>query len=1179
MQFENPPADPADYENLTEQLTELTLSPHNSPLRSLTAFSDLDTVRDPDAEDEEEEELDDEAQAQRAPVALPAHACSYCGCHEAESVVKCAVPNCGKWFCNGRGNTSAAHILHHMIRSKHKEISLHPEGLLGAETVLECFVCGGKNIFVLGFVSSRTDSVVILLCRDPCVNIGARDGCDGGWDPSSWLPLIEDRQLLPWLVRPPSLPDATRGDRSHVMPITTQQIIKLEDMWKTNVKATVDDVLRIEREGMIAGIGGLLLTGDEAQQPIKPVGFFYDDAFAYESTFLPLLELEAKTDEEMKKQHVLRDATISWTSGLSGRWIGQLDFPRTDGDSHLVVGDEMKIVHADDVETQRLCADCGGVIGGDDKRCMCIKNNMTSKKSGHEMEHGVIGTVIRLALSANGTEDEVTIEVRLGTQQPGKGQQQRPGNATMAAIRNGTGAGFNCELVWKSVSFDRMRNALKIFARDETSLSAFLYHRLLGHAVDASTAPADERSSAQVPLELATPGSLPRLNHSQASAVRGVLSNSLSSAKPISLIQGPPGTGKTVTSATLVYHLVQIHNNIQVLVTAPSNVAVDHLTECIAATGLKVVRLCAKSRETLSDDTIVAGNASNVEPFTLHYQVEMLARRVAEADENPSALPDDVEIAPEPREPKPKKNYGKLPKSRKIHISHHEAATFIKLRRLRDECGALSSHDERRYHSLLRKMEYQIIASADVICATCVTAGDSRLLPFRLKHVLIDESTQACEPETLIPLVHGAKQLVLVGDHCQLGPVILCKQAVAAGLGRSLFERLVLLGVRPHRLQIQYRMHPAISSFPSDCFYEGTLANGVTNTDRLREEHLFVWPNPSRPVLFYDNSSHEELSGSGTSYLNRREAAVISLFVNKLLTLGVLPSEMGVITPYEGQRGYISNFLVRNGTLPSDVYKAVEVSSVDAFQGREKPYILLSCVRSNNHQGIGFLSDARRLNVALTRAQSGLIIVGNGRVLSRHPLWNKLLTHYKQYGLVVSGPVERLKVIDLQLQKPAEPKSMLFRTNVLSNETAPVQAEEEPRPAGPRVSTPFATGAAPSPSAYNAVAGKRAEDTVDVTDEKYTRMVGGIAQLVAPSMYTAGSKQAVVEQMRRENAFFSRDRGEPEVDDTDYADVLAMKMPYHPSMTPVAQTQSYAKALATHLMYRQKRREQSGKAQ
>lgn len=105
--------------------------------------------------------------------------------------------------------------------------------------------------------------------------------------------------------------------------------------------------------------------------------------------------------------------------------------------------------------------------------------------------------------------------------------------------------------------------------------------------------------------------------------------------------------------------------------------------------------------------------------------------------------------------------------------------------------------------------------------------------------------------------------------------------------------------------------------------------------------------------------------------------------MTKFFKSGVVPGQIGVVTPYEGQRSYIVNYMQFNGSLKKDLYKEIEVASVDAFQGREKDYIILSCVRSNEHQGIGFLNDPRRLNVALTRAKYGVVILGNPKVLSK----------------------------------------------------------------------------------------------------------------------------------------------------------------------------------------------------
>lgn len=317
----------------------------------------------------------------------------------------------------------------------------------------------------------------------------------------------------------------------------------------------------------------------------------------------------------------------------------------------------------------------------------------------------------------------------------------------------------------------------------------------------------------------------------------------------------------------------------------------------------------------------------------------------------------------------------------------------------------------------------------------------------------------------MIPLTFGVKQLVIVGDHSQLGPTIMSKKAARAGLTQSLFERLILLGNKPIRLQVQYRMHPCLSEFPSNMFYEGTLQNGVTAPERLRKNIDFPWPQPSTPMYFHQNLGQEEISSSGTSYLNRTEAANVEKIVTRFFKSGVVPSQIGIVTPYEGQRSYITNFMQFNGSLRKDLYKEIEVASVDAFQGREKDYIILSCVRSNEHQGIGFLNDPRRLNVALTRAKYGLVILGNPRVLSKvllpslliraladlhiqHALWHYLLTHYKEKGCLVEGPLNNLQPSMIQFSKPRRPFNRPERydaTGGRGDSLHPLAAGELPR--------------------------------------------------------------------------------------------------------------------------------------
>ena len=381
------------------------------------------------------------------------------------------------------------------------------------------------------------------------------------------------------------------------------------------------------------------------------------------------------------------------------------------------------------------------------------------------------------------------------------------------------------DFVWKGTSFDRMQTALKTLAVDDASLSGYLYHRLLGHDVEPQVLKGGKKEPR------ATVPGLPALNHSQAAAVRAVV------REPLALIQGPPGTGKTVTSAAIVYHMAK-QNLGQVLVAAPSNIAVDQLTEKIHATGLKVVRLMAKSRE---------AEASSVDHLSLHVMLKA--------------------------------------------VDAPEVAELRKLQQLKDETGELTPADEKRFRRLRAQAERVLLKAADVVCTTCVGAGDPRLAGLRFRQVLVDEATQATEAEALVPLVLGAKQLVMVGDHQQLGPVVMCKHAQKAGLSQSLYERLIALGLRPIRLEVQYRCHPALSEFPSNMFYEGQLQNGVSEAERRADwlsgpkvegeedagKEGFPWPNPDAPMLFYLCPGCEELSASGpfrrAALTNRGDAA------------------------------------------------------------------------------------------------------------------------------------------------------------------------------------------------------------------------------------------------------------------------------------------------------------------
>ncbi|OON21747.1 hypothetical protein X801_02355, partial [Opisthorchis viverrini] len=807
----------------------------------------------------------DEANSQ-----LPEHACAYCGIHDPACVVYCNTTK--KWFCNGRGNTSGSHIVNHLVRARAKEVTLHKDGPL-KDTLLECYVCGSKNVFLLGFVPAKSESVVVLLCRNVCAN----QNKDMYWDPALWQPIIQNRQFLSWLVKVPS-----EEAQAKARQISAQQINRLEEMWKENPQAAVED---LEKPG--------------ADREVSPVLLRYKSSLQYQMTFKPLVEIEAAYDQKVKESLKLENVVVRWETALNRKHVAYFRIPGANE------GPELRIMHGDELIIRRF-------------------NTPDSNWSG-------VGHVIKIP---DNFSDEVGLEMK------------------QADVVPSDPVTYMVEFKWKSTPFDRMIQAISKVTEEQCDLlPPYIFYRLLGHEMD------DMVLKCNLPKRYSAPD-LPELNHSQVFAVKTVLQ------RPLSLIQGPPGTGKTVTSASIVYHLNKIHQK-KVLVVAPSNTAVDQLCEKISRTGLKVVRLCARSREAL---------ASPVSHLMLHVQAQ--------------------------------------------HVKGH--SELRKLQQLKDETGELSQADEKRYRLLKRELERELLVAADVVCCTCVTAGDQRLERLSFHSVLIDESTQATEPECLIPLMVGCRQVVLVGDHCQLGPVITCKKAANAGLTQSLFERFVLLGIRPMRLQVQYRMHPALSAFPSNVFYEGSLQNGVTAEDRCKQID-FPWPNPDRPMFFYCTSGQEEISGNGVSYLNRTEAATVEKIVTKMLKIGVHPNTIGVITPYEGQRAYLAHYLHYSGSLNSKLYQEIEIASVDAFQGREKDYIILSCVRANENQGIGFLNDPRRLNVALTRARYGLIVVGNPKALCKQPLWNQLLHFYREQHLLVEGPLNNLAEYMLQFPKPKVP--------------------------------------------------------------------------------------------------------------------------------------------------------------
>ena len=405
------------------------------------------------------------------------------------------------------------------------------------------------------------------------------------------------------------------------------------------------------------------------------------------------------------------------------------------------------------------------------------------------------------------------------------------------------------------------------------------------------------------------------------------------------LLQGPPGTGKTTTIAALALSFVKAGIS-PVLVCAQSNVATDFATLRVAQTGVSVTRVLSSTREEVAGD---------INQYTTK---ELAKAKFGEEWEKVAHLKDD--------------------ESRKA----------------------------------VTKMEIEVVRSSDVVCTTCMSAGGARLTGrIKFEAVIFDESGQCLDPDLLIPLVHGCKQCVLVGDHKQLGPVVVSRKAERARYDLPLMQRLIINGIHPIVLRTQYRMHPALSAFPSEAFYQGMLLDGVTAEHRTWPNKFINWPNPDLPLLFWNINSQEEFYESGLSYVNRHEVGVVAVILEAMYKAGIKSTDVGVITPYAGQQAYLIETLPEICANIDDksFFDEIEIASVDAFQGREKNFIILSNVRANDQHDLGFVKDLRRLCVSLTRARYGLIVLGCANTFAENPTWCKYIKHCQERGVFVEG--------------------------------------------------------------------------------------------------------------------------------------------------------------------------------
>ncbi len=423
------------------------------------------------------------------------------------------------------------------------------------------------------------------------------------------------------------------------------------------------------------------------------------------------------------------------------------------------------------------------------------------------------------------------------------------------------------------------------------------------------------------------------LNESQQQAVTAITQN-----KDICIVHGPPGTGKTTTLIEAIYHLVKAGE--KVLVTAPSNTAVDHLSRGLIQLGIKLLRVGNASKV---DETIFAhtpeGKLQNNKQ-----QKEIKQLKIRAEEFRRMAL-------------KYKRSYGKAEREQRNLL-------FKEVKNIRTEIKKLQHYNEEK-----------LFEEAEVIAGTPIGLYDADINHLHFHTLVMDEAGQCIEPLawTVFPL---AEKIVLAGDHWQLPPVVLSNEAAQLGFNQSILETAIEKVPAVYLLNTQYRMREAIAGFSSSYFYNSLL---------LTAAHL---KNTGQHVTFIDTagSGFDEVHGpDGSSLQNKGELQIVQkLFETALLD----PLHTAFISPYAGQ------VTAAQELLP----KQLRISTIDSFQGQEKETIIVSLVRSNDEGVIGFLKDYRRMNVAITRAKEQLVVIGDSATIGADPFYNQFLSYVELHG-------------------------------------------------------------------------------------------------------------------------------------------------------------------------------------
>lgn len=455
------------------------------------------------------------------------------------------------------------------------------------------------------------------------------------------------------------------------------------------------------------------------------------------------------------------------------------------------------------------------------------------------------------------------------------------------------------------------------------------------------------------------------LNQSQNSAVQKILS-----AKDIAIIHGPPGTGKTTTLVQAIRQT--LFSEKQVLVCSPSNTAVDLLTEKLHREGITVLRLGNPAR--ISEEVLMNTLDAKVAAHESYKDLKSY-RKTAEEYFRMAG--------------KYKRTFGKEEREQR-QLFYQEARKIL--------------HDARILEDYIISEQFD---KAQVIACTPVVSSGRMMRDKQFSTVFIDEAAQALEPMCWIP-ISRSNRVVFAGDHFQLPPTVKSKDAEKLGLKETLFERAVKIENVSVMLNTQYRMHEHIMNFSNKKFYEGNLKADISVKETLLDTQDFLL---NTAFDFIDTAGcgyNEIINPESLSIANPEEGQLLIKHLKMVLVQYAQSKDsgrrisIGIISPYKEQVQYLTNQIAEDGEL--EKYKSqIAIKTVDGFQGQERDIIYISMVRSNDQREIGFLSDTRRMNVALTRAKKKLVVIGDSATIGNHPFYKDFLDYAESVGAYKSA--------------------------------------------------------------------------------------------------------------------------------------------------------------------------------